>query len=169
MALEADKGELRAGKPEPFLRTQSIETYPAFSPDGHWLAYASNQSGTFEVYVRAFPDNGAQVQISSGGGRIPRWSRRGGDLFYSTDDQRIMVAAYRVNGGSFQADSPRLWSQRRLGDTGVLPNFDVAPDGRRVAALLPVASPAEQQAQNHVTFLMNFFEEVRRRFSAAGK
>ena len=80
-----------------------------------------------------------------------------------------MVAAYRVKRGSFQADSPRLWSQRRLGDTGVLPNFDVAPDGRRVAALLPAASPAEQQAQNHVTFLMNFFEEVRRRVSAAGK
>src|SRR5260370_41652639 len=153
VALVADKGELRAGKPEPFLRTQSIETYPTFSPDGHWLAYASNQSGPFEVYVRAFPDNGAQVQVSSGGGRIPRWSRRGGDLFYSTDDQRIMVAAYRVNGGSFQADRPRLWSQRRLGDTGVLPDFYVAPDGRRVPALLSSAGPAPQPAPNHRTLM----------------
>jgi len=163
MPLELVGSEWRTGKPEPFLQTKAIETYPSFSPDGRWLAYASNESGSFEVYVRAFPDRGVTVQVSKGGGRVPRWASKGGQLFYSTDDQRVMVSGYRVKGGLFQADAPRLWSKTRLADTGVLANFDVASDGHRIAGLLPVTDPGEQQAQNHVTILINFFDHLRRR------
>jgi serine/threonine-protein kinase len=165
--LEVSGGEPRGGKPEPFLRTKDVETYPTFSPDGHWMAFVAYRTGRYEVYVRAFPDNGAEVQVSRGGGRLPRWTRSG-ELIYATEDQRIMVASYRINGGSFEASTPRLWSEARLGDAGVLGNFDVAPDGR-IVALLPPPDAATQQARNHVTFLINFFDEVERRVAAGGR
>ena len=79
MAVAADSG-LRLGKAELFLGTPFIEVTPAFSPDGRWLAYASNESGTFEVYVRPFPGPKGRWQVSTGGGRFPLWSRDGPHL-----------------------------------------------------------------------------------------
>ena len=105
--LESDGAGLRAGKPEVFLQTPADERYPSFSPDGRWLAYASNESGTFQVYVRAFPDKGGKWQISNSGGTYPMWSRNGHELFFETLDNHIMVAAYAVKGDSFVADKPR--------------------------------------------------------------
>jgi serine/threonine-protein kinase len=169
MPLELVAGELRTGKPEPFLETKAIETYPAFSPDGHWLAYDSNESGSFEVYVQSFPAKGAAVQVSIGGGRVPRWAPKGGQLFYAANDHRVMVSDYQVKEGVFQADAPRLWSKTRLADTGVLANYDVSADGNHIVALLPVTDIGEQQDQNQVTLLTNFFDELRRRASAGGK
>ena len=160
MPVETDSGGLRAGTPVPFLRTRAFEVYPSFSPDGRWLAYASNESGTWEVYARHFPDDGAKVQVSKGGGRVPRWSRSGRELFYATDDQRLMVVRYDARTASFAA--PRQWSAVRLADTGVLPNFDLAPSDRRVLALLPAAPPSAQRG-NHATVLLGFFDEVQRR------
>lgn len=164
--LEASGAGLTAGKPEVFVRTPAYETYPSFSPDGHWIAYGSNESGNWEVYVRRFPDNGTKVQISAGGGRISRWSSNGRELFYRTDGQRIMMAAYTVNGDAFTVHSVRSWSERRLADTGVLANFDLAPGGRRLVALFPTSTAEERQTENHVTFVFNFFDEVRRRSTA---
>jgi serine/threonine-protein kinase len=80
--LESDGTGLRAGKPEPFLQTQFSERSPSFSPDGRWLAYASDESGSYQVYVRAFPDRGGKWQISNGGGLYPVFSRNGRELFF---------------------------------------------------------------------------------------
>ena len=88
---------------------------PPFSPDGRWLAYASDESGTFQIYVRAFPDKGGKWQISNGGGGYPMWSRTGHDLFFETPDNHIMAAAYTVKGDSFVADKPRMWSEKQIG------------------------------------------------------
>ena len=159
--VETSSAGMTAGRPELFLASTAYETYPTFSPDGRWIAYGSNESLSWEVYVRAFPDNGTHVQVSVGGGRIPRWSPNGRELFYRTDDQRMMVAAYAAHEGAFSVVSLRQWSPRRLADTGVLANFDVSPEGR-VLALVPALRPEERQTENHVTFLLNFFDEVRR-------
>ncbi len=113
--LESDGAGLRAGKPEVFLQTPADERNPSFSPDGRWLAYTSNESGTFQVYVRAFPDKGGKLQISNSGGLLPMWSRSGHELFFGTSDNHIMAAAYTVKGDSFLADKPRLWSDKPLG------------------------------------------------------
>ena len=78
-----DERGLHAGTPQLYLRTPAYEVYPSFSPDGRWMAYASTEAGPSEVYVRRFPDNGSKVQVSIGGGRIPRWSRNGHDLFFA--------------------------------------------------------------------------------------
>ncbi len=69
--------ELRAGEPQLFLKISTVFSFAAFSPDGRWLAYADAESGRYEVYLRAFPDNGSKVQISNDGGMMPIWSRNG--------------------------------------------------------------------------------------------
>jgi serine/threonine-protein kinase len=166
LPLESDRAGLRAGKPEVFLQTQADELTPSFSPDGRWMAYSSDESGTFQVYVRAFPDKGGKWQISNSGGGYPMWSRNGHDLFFETLDNHIMVAAYAVKGDSFVVDKPRVWSEKQLGGGGMLnsaKNVDLAPDGKRIIALMPVETAEGQKAQSHVIFLENFFDEVRRR------
>jgi serine/threonine-protein kinase len=159
---------LTAGVPEPYVQTPAFETYATFSPDGRWIAYGSNESGTWEVYVRAFPDNGTKVRVSAAGGRIPHWSTRGRELLYRTDDQRIMTASYAIQAGSFVVQSVRPWFQNQLADTGVLSNFDVSPDGRLIA-LIHAERYEDRQSKNHVTFLLNFASEVRRRVGSQAK
>jgi serine/threonine-protein kinase len=155
--VENDGAGLRAGKPEVFLQTTADERNPAFSPDGKWLAYASSESGSFQVYVRAFPDTGGKWQISSDGGTYPMWSRGGRELFFESMDNRIMVAGYTVQGDSFVPDKPRLWSEKALVNTFMASrNVDLAPDGKRVVALMPAEEGGTQPSQHHV-FLLNFF------------
>ena len=158
--LENDTTGLRAGKPEVYLQTPSTEFYPAFSPDGHWLAYVSSEPGVYQVYVRAFPDTGGKWQISIEGGTYPMWSRSGRELFFESLDNRIMVAAYTVQGDSFMPDKPRLWSEKALSSTvNFSKNVDLASDGKRVVAVLPAEGG---ESQHHVVFLENFFDELRR-------
>jgi len=161
--LETDAAGLRAAKPEPYLQTPFNELDGSFSSDGRWMAYESDESGSFQVYVRAFPDKGGKSQISNSGGVNPVWSHNGRELFFHTEDNQIMVASYTVKGDSFVADKPRVWSDKRMAGIGYLGNYVLAPDGKRVAALMPTGTPEEQKAQNHVIFLENFFEELRRR------
>ena len=161
--LENEGGQLHAGKPEVFLQTPANELYPAFSPDGRWIAYRSFESGVSEIYVRAFPDKGGKWLISNNGGIFPVWSRSGRELFYVTAQQQIMVVTYTAKGDSFVPDKPRLWSDKHLAEATTSQNADIAPDGKRFAVLMPVEAPEGQQFQNHVIFLENFFDELRRK------
>jgi eukaryotic-like serine/threonine-protein kinase len=163
VAIKRQDDGLHFEAPTPFLQTAAFEVYPSFSPDGRWIAYASNESGAWEVYVRRFPDHGMKVRVSSSGGSVPRWSPNGRELVYRTESQRIMVVAYTPHRDTFVPSTPTPWSQHSLADTGVLPNFDVAADGERVLALMPASPPEEQQTVNHVTFMLNVSEDIRRR------
>jgi Tol biopolymer transport system component len=161
--IESDTAGLKAGKPEVFLQTAANERYPQLSRDGRWMMYVSSESGTFQVYVRAFPDKGGKWQISNSGGTYPMWSA-GRDLFFETLEGRVMAAAYTVTGDSFVADKVRPWSEQQLG--GLINNtrnIDLASDGKRIVALMPAETKGEQQVQNHVVFLQNFFDELRRK------
>jgi eukaryotic-like serine/threonine-protein kinase len=164
VAMHATGIELET--PQPFLQTRAFEVYPSFSPDGRWIAYASNESGAWEVYVRRFPDNGTKVRVSSSGGSVPRWSSNGRELLYRTESQQIMVVTYTSKADAFASTAAEPWSPHPLADTGVLPNFDVAPDGERVLALMPVARPEEQQSVNHVTFMLNVSQDIRNRMNS---
>jgi len=166
VALENRAGQLHAGEPQVFLKTAVGMTFPSFSPDGRWLAFANAEGGRYEVYVRAFPDNGTQVQISNAGGISPVWSRYGRELFYRTEDQRIMVATYAVKGNTLVADKPRVWFPRPLANTGLGMNFDLAPDARRILALMPARSAEPRENQSHVTLVINALEEVRTRLAS---
>ena len=169
VSVESDGAGLRAGKPEPFLQTPFDERHGSFSPDGRWMAHDSNESGSYQVYVRAFPDKGGKWQISNNGGMFPVWSRNGQELFFRTEDNQIMVANYTLKGDSFVADKPRAWSDKRLANLGLFRTYDLAPDGKRIAALMPAEAPQALQAQSHVIFLENFFDEVRRRTATQAK
>ena len=164
-AIESDGAGPRAGKPEIFLQTSADERNAVFSPDGRWLAYTSNESGKYEVYVRAFPDKGGRWQISNAGGVYPVWSHNGQQLFFRADDNRIMVVPYAAKADSFVSGKPGVWSDKRLADFGTIgfSNYDVAPDGKRIVALMPVDTPEAQHTQSHVIFLMNFSDELQRK------
>ena len=158
----SDSG-LRAGAPVALLHSPFYEAYPAFSPDGRWFAYTSNEGGPWEIYVRSVSDSTVKIQVSRGGGRVPRWSQAHSELFYATDDQRLMVATYAVRNGEFSVGASRQWTASRLAETDVFPNYDVAADGRRIVALLPFTSGDGGPPGNHVTMIFNFVEELKRR------
>jgi serine/threonine-protein kinase len=164
----SDPEHPKPGKPEVFLRTPFNERSAAISPDGRWIAYQSNESGGgFEIYVRPFSSSatGGKWQVSSGGGLYPMWSRSGRELFYETTNQQIMSAEYTAQGDSFSPGKPRLWSKARI-----LPMtesmLDLAPDGKRIAAPPAREGGEDQQSSVHVNFVLNFFDEVRRRVPA---
>jgi Tol biopolymer transport system component len=164
--IEGDeKSGWKPGESKPFVNSTFNEGQPAFSPDGRWLAYASNESGNYEVYVRPFPGPGGKWQLSTGGGLLPKWSHNGKELFYRTEDSKIIVVSYSASGDSFHADKPQLWSPGQFTDVGLGDyNFDPHPDGKRFAVLK--APSTEQTAPNKVNFIFNFFGEVRRKFSS---
>ena len=161
--IAADGSGLKAGKPERFLTTKYSDQDGSFSPDGRWLAYASNESGRFEVYVRAFAANGSagseRWPISNSGGISPAWSPNGRELLYRAGNQ-IMTVGYTVSGDSFVAERPRVWAANVPAAEGV--GFDLAPDGKRVAMFVPLATKASQR-ENTVVVVLNFFDELRRR------
>jgi Tol biopolymer transport system component len=163
LPIEGDeKSGWKPGEPKPFVNSPFAEGDPAFSPDGRWLAYRSNESGSPEVYVRPFPGPGGKWQISTDGGLFPKWSRNGKELFYRTADSKIMVVTYTASGDSFRADKPQLWSPGQFTDRGATYNFALHPDGKRFAVL---KAPGTEQttAVNKVSFIFNFFDEIRRR------
>ena len=161
LPVEGDNAGLRPGKPEVFLRSPFEELVPAFSPDGRWLAYQSNESGRSEIYVRPFPDRSGKWQISTGGGNDPKWSRNGHELFFRSSRTAIMMSNYTARGDSFVAEKPQIWL------TGDIGNYDVSPDGKRVITDSLTSSRGATEPGRHVTFLLNFSDEVRRRVPVA--
>ena len=158
----SDPAHPKAGKPEPFLRTQADELVPAFSPDGRWLSYRSTESGINEIYVRPFPGPGGKWQISTGGGLYSFWSRNGRELFYENTDNQILVVDYTTDGDTFIQRKPRLWTDRKVLFPSVS-NLDLAPDRKRFVVFpLPESVPGEKTSLQ-ITFLQNFFDELKRR------
>ena len=116
-----------------------------------------------EIYVRPFPSaGGGRWQISSGGGLFPFWASNRQELFYETSDNKIMVLPYKVEASSFIPGKARLWSDTRLFDPGG-PNLDLAPDGNRFVVFSPAEADPTAKASGHVTVVLNFFDELKRR------
>jgi len=101
--------------------------------------------------------------VSNGGGLGPIWSRNGRELFYRGLDSRVQVAAYTVKGDSFVAGKPRFWSEKQMADIGLSPSFDVAPDGKRVLALV---AAGDAKPETILRVLLNVDSELRRRAPA---
>jgi serine/threonine-protein kinase len=162
----ADPDHPAPGKPELFVQTPQPDSAPAFSPDGRWIAYMSIESHTPQVYVRPYPPNPSagkwQVSISPSG--FPVWSRTAKQIFYeSSPDGHIFVADYTVSGDTFSPGKPRPWSDRPIVTTGAYPNLDLAPDAKRFVVFPTSDAAAGGTANVHVTFLFNFFDELRRK------
>jgi eukaryotic-like serine/threonine-protein kinase len=163
VSVESGSSGLRAGKPKVFLQTPFNERMPMISPDGHWIAYDSNESGEKEVYVLAFPDGHGKRQVSVDMGGYPLWSRDGRELFFWQPGvkRHLMVVDFESHGDSFVAGTPRVFSEHLPVIFSATRSYDPAPDGKSVVALMPAAAP--QESQTHVIFLLNFFDELRRR------
>jgi eukaryotic-like serine/threonine-protein kinase len=126
-------------KPFPVVQSPYNESSGQFSPDGRWIVYASNESGTPEIYAQPFRANhpasqgtSERVQITNGGGVQPRWRRDGRELFYLNQDSRIMAVAVEFEP-KFDSRNPRplfkVRGARPFGD--LLYDYDVTPDGQR--------------------------------------
>jgi Tol biopolymer transport system component len=143
----------------PFHRTGTNENEPRFSPDGHWLAYISDESGRFEVYVQPYPGPGGKWQISTEGGVEPVWNPNGRELFYRNSDKMMVVDISTQTG--FAASTPRMLFEGPYEQPPVpLHNFDVSPDGQHFLMLKAVEQ--EQTAPTQIIVVLNWFEELKR-------
>jgi eukaryotic-like serine/threonine-protein kinase len=135
----ADLFALPVGQPDPhplvLAQTHATEDQGQFSPDGHWVAYTSNESGQSEIYVIPFPPapNESRWVVSRGGGVMPRWRRDGKELFFISPDWRMMAVDVSTNP-TFQSGTPRALFDTEMVDTGIRTgpmSWDIAPDGKR--------------------------------------
>ena len=146
-----------------FLKTPMLEGGSRFSPDGHWVAYTSDESGSMEVYVRPFPGPGGRVQISTSQGDEPAWSRTGRDVFYRRGNQMLAVAIATTPGLTIAPPRVLFEGSYLRSDTGV-PGYDVAVDGR----FLMVQPLEPEPPATSINIVLNWFDDLKRRV-AAGK
>jgi hypothetical protein len=160
------------GTAAPLIPTSSRQVGSAeVSPDGRWIAYQSSEGSTVdEIHVRPFPKtDGGHWQISSGGGRMPLWSKDGKELFFRTSNRgRLMGVTVQSSAGrpDFVYGTPSLvldTSTWRGGNVGR--PYDISADGRRFLAIIPVT--ANRNERPTITVITNWFDELRAR--AAGK
>ncbi len=141
------------GAPMALLTTPYNEFQAQISPDGRWIAYASDDSGRWEVYVQSFPELGAKRAISSGGGSEPQWRRDGRELFYVTPDGTLMTVNVMA-GATLQAGRPTPLFRTSIPITGEMNSrrnhYVASPDGQRF--LVNAAS----DAQESITVLVNW-------------
>ncbi len=150
LPLEGDR------KPRPFLRTPADEFDAMFSPDGHWLAYTSKESGGFDVYVQPYPGPGKKWQVSSGGGTTPRWNPNGRELFYRNGDKTMAVDV--TTSPTFSAGKPRLVYEG--------PSGDPSPDGQHFQAIQPIEP---EQPPTQIDVVLNWFEELKQKVPTGRK
>ena len=140
---------------QPVVATPADDRDPAPSPDGRWLAYASNVTGTLEVYVRPFPSSGPSVRVSTGGGQEPHWSRSGTEIFYRNGGA-ILAARVSTSPGFTVIGRPETLFEGGYDFTQDR-NWDVGPSDR----FLMVRDDPASGTSLRVVF--NWFEELRER------
>jgi Tol biopolymer transport system component len=141
-------------QPVPFLATPVNERSPAFSPDGRWIAYTSDETGQFEVFVTPYPGPGRRWQVSRGGGVAPAWRSDGREIVYNNADRLLAVD---VRGGSvFEAAPPR----ELLKLPPFTDYFAMTPDGSR---FLAVVGDGEDRTARELTVVLNWTEELKQR------
>jgi len=143
-------------KPEKFLNSPFTERNVQFSPNGQFVAYQSDESGRFEIYVRPFPKPGSQSTASVEGGVAPRWRADGKELYYVAPDGTLMAVPIAVNGTSIEAGMPaKLFRPRILfggsSPIGVQWQYDVAPDGRFL-----VNTESDDAGQQSLRLILNW-------------
>src|ERR1700730_6249082 len=154
LPLEGDR------KPYPFAKSQFPQRSGHFSPDGRWVAYISRESGREEVYVAPFPGPGGKWQVSSSGGRMPRWRRDGRELYFVAEDDTIMAAEVEASPNKFEVKNVRPLfrvnmapeARERSG------SFDVTADGTRF-----IINASSDEAQPPITLVLNWAAELKKK------
>ena len=158
LALEGDRAAT------PYLVTDLPEAEGAFSPDGRWVAYQSQESGKNDVFVRPFPPGGGKWQISVDGGRHPRWRADGKELYFRNENA-VMAVDVDTSGEALRVGTPaKLFEgnflQASFGSLNYA-DYDAAPDGQRFAML---RGESRQSVPDHVVIVLDFFKELEATF-----
>jgi Tol biopolymer transport system component len=148
-------------RPFPVLQSSFDEIEGQFAPDGRWLAYASNESGRYEIYIRTFPETGGKWQVSVAGGVQPRWQRDGHELYYVAPDTRLMAVPIRPapEAHTLEAGAPVPLFPTRLATAGNIPTngflaraqYAVAADGRFL-----MNTSADEGVTSPITIVQNW-------------
>jgi len=146
----------------PFATGEGSTTTGIVSPDGQWMAYASNESGRNEVYVRPYPGPGPALQVSTAGGEEPLWARKGLELFFRRGEA-VMAVELVDNRGRLSAGTAKLLFNGRYAPGGTRTGYDISADGRTFV-FLKLLQPRENPAQ--LMLVLNWFDAVRQRVSA---
>ncbi|MEX1243856.1 MAG: protein kinase [Thermoanaerobaculia bacterium] len=144
-------------KPIPVVHSPFNELTAAFSPDGRFIAYQSNESGRNEVYVQTFPDPGGKWQVSTAGGLDASWRADGKEIFYRAPDQKLMEVDVQA-AGTFQAGIPRPLFLARVPSGGFRNRYAATADGQRFLFVAPLG----RDAMTPTTVVLNWFEGLGR-------
>jgi serine/threonine-protein kinase len=150
LSLEGDP------QPRPVVKTSGYDGGGQFSPDGRWMAYASNESSQFEVYLRPYPGPDRKIQVSTQGGTHPKWNSNGKELFYRVGNKMMVVDV--STSPDLTLSQPRVLFEQRyaFGSAQTIPNYDVSPDGQRFVMV------KDDSASGRVNIVLNWFEELKR-------
>jgi hypothetical protein len=146
-------------KPFPFLQSPFSEDHGRFAPDGHFIAYSSDESGRFEVYVRTFPEPGGKWQISRDGGAQPRWRRDGKEIFFIAPDRKLMAAEVKLEGSNFEVSVPKpLFQTQIAGYPNPRNGYDVFGNGQRFL----IVTPRQETNLTPITIVLNWTARLKR-------
>jgi Tol biopolymer transport system component/predicted Ser/Thr protein kinase len=143
------------GKPIPIARTPFNEIWPAFSPDGRFVVYQSNESGRPEIYVQTFPNASGKWQVSTAGGADPSWRSDGKEIFYRAPDQKLMEVDVQT-GETFQAGIPRSLFLARIPPGASRNRYVASADGQRFLFVAPLG----RESMTPTTVVLNWFAEL---------
>ncbi len=141
------------------LNSRFNEPAASFSPNGQWLAFQSDESGRYEVYLQPFPGPGNKMQVSSNGGGLPRWRKDGKELFYIALDGNLQSVSLSETAGRIETSIPhRLFPSRVSGgplpsNTSAAQRYDVTPDGQRFVIAVP---PSQSAPEQPITVILNW-------------
>jgi Tol biopolymer transport system component len=139
-------------KPQPFLPTPFNEMFGRFSPDGNWVAYQSNESDRYEIWVARFPSGADKKKITSNGGMSPRWPRSGKEIFYVDSNGYLTALPVKI-GATVEPGKPEVLFQVAVQeyDVGGIPfaDYDVKSDGQRFIVITP-------DTPRHVNIIFNW-------------
>ena len=140
-------------KPFPFLQSTSSEDHGRFSPDGHFIAYSSDESGRYEVYVQTFPVSGGKWLISRDGGAQPHWRADGKEIFFIAPDRKMMAADVKLEGLTFEGSVPKaLFQTQLISYPNPRNSYEVSADGQRFV----IITPLQENTSTPITVVANW-------------
>jgi hypothetical protein len=146
-------------EPQPWLATAFSDVGTAFSPDGKWIVYVSDESGQSEIYVRPFPGPGGRIKVSTDGGNQPLW-KASGEIFYKQDDRMMAVEIQTAPDLTIGRPQELFEGQYEYGNVGPFPSYDVTPDGQQF--LMIKGGGAAGETRQEIVVVLNWIEELKR-------